>query len=147
MPIDPRALRIRIYDWILSRGGAPTSADLAQSFGVEPDDARRALGRLKIGKTLLVSPETGEIWMAGPFAAAETPYRIVGARTQWFANCAWDMLGVAQLVNEPVRIETRCTDCAEPMRLRVDPPGQPSGDGVVHFLVPARRWYDDIGFT
>jgi hypothetical protein len=23
----------------------------------------------------------------------------------------------------------------------------PSIDAVVHFLVPARRWYDDIGFT
>jgi len=87
--------------------------------------------------------------MAGPFAAAETPYRVIGRHIQWFANCAWDMLGVAVIANERVRIEARCTDCGEPMKLVVDPSEPPTDveSSVVHFLVPARRWYDDIGFT
>jgi hypothetical protein len=112
-------------------------------------DAQRALAELKVGKTLLVHPETGEIWMAGPFSALETPYRVFGHGAQWFANCAWDMLGVAVIVNEPVRIEARCSDCGEPMSFQVDPArgSVRPNDAVVHFLLPARRWYEDIGFT
>jgi hypothetical protein len=105
------------------------------------------LAELKIGKTVLVHPQTGEIWMAGPFAAASTPYRVVGSRTSWWANCAWDMMGVAFLADEPVRIESVCTDCAAPMTFDLDPREGSPGTAVVHFLMPARRWYDDIGYT
>jgi hypothetical protein len=33
------------------------------------------------------------------------------------------------------------------MTILTDPSTAPTEDAVVHFLVPARRWYDDIGFT
>ena len=46
-----------------------------------------------------------------------------------------------------VQIETRCTDCAEAMTIAGDPDIEPSDDAVVHFLMPAAHWYDDIGFT
>ena len=86
--------------------------------------------------------------MAGPFAAAESPYRVVGSNVRWWANCAWDMFGVAMIANEKVRIDTSCADCRAPMTLHADPARPPSDDGVVvHFLVPARHWYEDIAFT
>jgi alkylmercury lyase-like protein len=145
--VDARALRTHIYDWILARGVPPTSGEIGAALRTDAAEIRRALRELKIGKTVLVSPDSGEIWMAGPFSAVETPYHVLGSRVRWFANCAWDMFGVATLANESVRIETRCTDCSEPIELRVDPGRMPSEAGVVHFLVPARRWYEDIGFT
>jgi hypothetical protein len=168
MPPSDRDLRIGVYEWIVERGMPPSNRELAASFGVAERDLTRALAALKIGKTVLVHPRTGEIWMAGPFAATESPYKVIGRKNHWFANCAWDMLGVAVIVNEPVRIEARCTDCDEPMTLDVEPrvdfvmvreskgssdPDRSMGGAylgmttVVHFLVPARRWYDDIGFT
>ena len=120
---------------------------MADEFGVSPEEIRRALGELKIGKTLLVHPRTGEIWMAGPFSSVETPYRVVGSRAQWFANCAWDMLGVTMITRERVTIDARCGDCHEPIRISADHESPPREPFVVHFLVPARRWYDDVGFT
>lgn len=144
---DAVALRVRVYDWLLERGAPPSSDELADHFRTTSADVKRALAELKIGKTVLVHPETGEVWMAGPFSAAPTPYRVIGSRTQWYANCAWDMLGVALIANETVRIETRCTDCEQPLSLTASPTSPPDEDAVVHFLVPARRWYDDIGFT
>jgi len=144
---DPAALRVFVYDSILSRGAPPSSRDIAAHFGVEPAAALRAIRALNVGKTVLPHPTTGEIWMAGPFASAPTPYTVLGRGVQWWANCAWDMLGVAVVAGQPVRIEARCTDCGEPMVLTVDPSRAFEGEGVVHFLVPARRWYDDIGFT
>ena len=145
--IDPVALRVFIYDELLDRGTPPTITGIASHFGVAPNAARDALAALRIGKTILVHPQTGEVWMAGPFAAAETPYRVSRGDRQWWANCAWDMFGVAVIVGAPVRVDTQCTDCGEPMTLVCDPDAPPNGEGVVHFLVPARRWYQNIGFT
>jgi hypothetical protein len=147
MAVDPVALRTYAYDELLARGAPPTIAAVGDHFHISPNEARRALTDLKIGKTILVHPQTGEIWMAGPFAATETAYQVSADNRQWWANCAWDMFGVAMIVNEPVQIDARCTDCGTPMTLRCDPATPPNGDGIVHFLVPARHWYDDIGFT
>jgi hypothetical protein len=146
-PDEATALRVLVYEWIMKHGVPPTTAEIGTALSISPASARLALAGLKIGKTVLPDPRTGEVWMAGPFSAAPTPYRVIGSRTSWWANCAWDMLGVAVLANEPVRIEASCADCGEPMILHADPRAKSSDVAVVHFLVPARRWYDDIGFT
>ena len=145
--IDPVALRVFVYDQLVDRGAAPSVALIANHFGTAPNDTRYALAELRIGKTILVHPDTGEIWMAGPFSATETAYRVTLGDRQWWANCAWDMFGVAVIVGAAVRVDARCGDCGEPMMLECDPAAPPNGNGVVHFLVPARRWYENIGFT
>jgi hypothetical protein len=146
--IDPGQLRVFVYDHIVARGRPPLSGQVAEQFGVSPEDALRAIREVKIGKTILPHPETGEIWMAGPFASSPSDYEVRGRDVRWWANCGWDMLGVAQLVGEPVRIDTRCGCCDAPISIDADAASDPVDAGhVVHFLVPARRWYDDIGFT
>jgi hypothetical protein len=145
--MNATTLRVFVYDWLLARGTPPSTSAIASHFGTSVDGARTAIGELKIGKTILPYPQTGEIWMAGPFSAVPTPYRVLGAKVAWWANCAWDMFGVAILAGEPVRIETSCTDCGDPMVFQAHPQRGTLDDGIVHFLVPARRWYDDLGFT
>jgi hypothetical protein len=146
-PSSARDLRIHIYDRLLESGRPPTCAEIGKHFHLSESEARRTIAEMKIGKTVLPDPKTGEIWMAGPFAAQPTTYRVVGSRTQWFANCAWDMFGVAMIAGEKVRIEAQCTDCGAPMHMHADPRTVPTDEGIVHFLVPARRWYEDIRFT
>ena len=145
--IDSAPLRIFVYDEILARGVPPSAASIAAHFESSPAEARRSLANLNIGKTVLVDPASGEIWMAGPFSAVPTPYRVVGQGREWWANCAWDMFGVAAIANERVTVHTRCTDCGHPMTIICDPDVAPHDEGVVHFLLPASRWYEDIGFT
>jgi hypothetical protein len=146
--IDSRHLLVYVYDQLLARGAPPSSSEIAAHFDAARDEVLRALRELKVGKTLLADPRTGEIWMAGPFSAVPTPYEVAADGVRWWANCAWDMLGIPVVADRPVHIDARCTDCGEAMTFDVDP-GQStiSAEGVVHFLVPARRWYDDIGFT
>jgi alkylmercury lyase-like protein len=145
--IDAAELRVFIYDWIVAHGEPPLSPDIGAHLGVSPAAARLALANLNIGKAVLCHPTTGEIWMAGPFAASETAYRVIGSRTSWWANCAWDSLGVAAIVKEDVVIEASCSDCGDPMRIRVKRDDGVRGDGIVHLLVPMRDWYRDIGYT
>jgi hypothetical protein len=146
--IDARHLLVFIYDQLLAHGAPPTSSDIAAHFDATPDLALRALNMLNVGKTVLLNPRTGEIWMAGPFSAVPTPYEVSADGVRWWANCAWDMLGIPVVADRRVHIDASCTDCGEPMVFDVDP-RQPTLDveGVVHFLLPARRWYEDIGFT
>jgi hypothetical protein len=146
--MSDEALRVFIYDQTIGHGPIPTSDTIASHFDSDAAEVRRRLALLRIGKTVAVHPSTGEVWMAGPFSAEPSSYRLTDGATTWYANCAWDMFGVAMLVDRPLVAHTACTDCGEPMTLACDPSRPPAGDaGVVHFLVPARRWYDDLGFT
>lgn len=145
--MNPIELRVHVYEHLVAHGVPPTCGEIGAHFGESAEDARAALGALRIGKTILVHPKTGEIWMAGPFAAAPTPYRVSRGEARWFANCAWDMLGIPFIVGGDVHIDASCVDCGAPMAIRGGLRGAPDIDAVVHFLVPARRWYDDIGFT
>jgi alkylmercury lyase-like protein len=144
--VDAVDLRVFIYDWIVAHGEPPLTQDIGAHIGVSPAEAREAIANLNIGKAVLCDPATGEIWMAGPFAAKETPYHVFGSRASWWANCAWDSLGIAAIVNEDVVIEGSCADCGDPMRIRVKR-GAVQGDGLVHLLLPMRDWYRDIGYT
>ena len=141
-------LRTFIYDHVITSGKLPLTAEIGLRFGITPVEARNRLASLKIGKTVLVHPETGEIWMAGPFASSSCGYELSDGTTTWQANCAWDAFGVAELVGKPLQARTNCPDCNKEIEFRCDPerPWNPPG-AIVHFLVPARHWYDNIGFT
>jgi hypothetical protein len=145
--IDAHLLRRFIYDRIAETGRPPLLAEIGARFGVASGQAREAVGSLGIGKTVLPHPATGEIWMAGPFSVAPTPYAVRCGTVTFHANCAWDMLGIPALLGRSAEIAAACTDCGEDMSMTVDPEVGPNVAGVVHFLLPARRWYDDIGFT
>jgi alkylmercury lyase-like protein len=147
MNMNADDLRIFTYDHLVANGFPPTLDEIATHFGVTRFVARKKLEALKIGKTILLRPHSGEIWMAGPFSATRTDYEVVAGNRTYYANCAWDMLGIPIVLNEPVEIRTKCTDCGAAMTISGDPTKAPSENGVVHFLVPAGRWYEDIGFT
>lgn len=145
--LDPIALRQFVYEDILAEGVPPSSARIAARFKVPQPDALRALAELKIGKTVLVHPVTGEIWMAGPFSSVPTAYVVERDARQWWANCIWDLLGVAVLVGQPVQLHASCVGSGEPFVADLDPARGIASDWVAHFLLPAREWYTDIGFT
>jgi hypothetical protein len=65
--------------------------------------------------------------------------------TSWFANCVWDGLSILALVGDGA-LETHSPATGQPIRFAVRD-RIVAGEGVVHFLVPAARFWDDIGFT
>ena len=96
---------------------------------------------------LVLEPGADAIRMANPFSAVPTPYRVQAGGRSWFANCAWDAFGVCAALGTDGEISSACPDCGEPIEIafregRADP-----DEHVVHLLVPAARWWDDIAFT
>jgi hypothetical protein len=94
-----------------------------------------------------VLDQAGELRMANPFSVVETPHRVDAAGRSWFANCGWDAFGIGAALHIDSTIHTTCPDCAEPIDVEVRD-GLPTATGPVwHVLVPARDWWNDIGFT
>ena len=149
-------LRVFVYDQIAARGRPPASTEIGAHFGITADDARGAIADARLGKELFPDPTTGEIAIAGPVAGVPTHYRVIADGVTWFANSAWDMLGVAAMFMKEVAIDARCGDCGEVVKFTLDPVAFPAfsfpkgetGDGLlVHFQLPANRWDEDIAAT
>lgn len=143
-----RTVRLAVYRKVVEDGRPPTPDDLAAELGVAITDVRSSLGRLADAHALVLQPGTSSIWMAAPFSAVATPFDVAVGDRHYFANCIWDALGIPACLHVDARIDSSCPDCAEPLRLEVrDGALQEPADGVLHFAIPAARWWEDIGAT
>ena len=144
-------LRIRshVYSSFVRDGNARTAAETGAELGLDEVEISAAYRRLHDAHALVLRPGTTEIRMLNPFSAVETPHRVETVGRSWFANCAWDALGIpAALHADEALIESECPDCGETLELELLGGELARGEELlVHFVVPARRWWDDIGFT
>lgn len=141
-------VRRQVYFSVVAQGRPPTSAETADALELLEPEAAAAYRRLHDAHAIVLFPGTTEIWMAHPFCFAPTPHRVISGGRAWTGSCAWDALGIPGALHGDGRIESACACCAEPLTLVVDDGRLVDGaDVLAHFLVPARRWWDDIGFT
>ena len=85
--------------------------------------------------------------MANPLSATPTTFRVATPRRQYWATCAWDAFGVVAMLGGDGSVAAQCPDCNEPLTLRIEGRQLLTTDGVAHFVVPARRWWENIAFT
>ena len=137
-------VRNAIYAAIAS-GTRPELAALSDRLGLDRGCRAMRIARWPTRMSSCCSQGTLDIWWAPPFSPVPTPFRVAPA-------------GV---VVRPVRVgrvrhsgraRTRCADrrrCA--LVGRADAcgveHGRAYGDGVIHLLVPAAHFWDDIGYT
>jgi len=141
-------VRLAVYRKFVDEGRPPTALEIAGALGVATADIEASFHRLADGHVLVLAPGTFSIWMANPFSAIPTPFEVEVADRRYFGNCIWDALGIPVCLKKDGRIRTRCPDCSEPMSLDVRGGSlDSSSEGVIHFAVPAARWWDDIGST
>jgi hypothetical protein len=148
--VDESDLRIRteVYGSFTRGGRAPSAAETAAALGLETEEVDEAFRRLHEAHALVLQPGTTEIRMLNPFSAVETPHRVQADGRAWYANCAWDALGIPAALHADGVIQSPCPDCGEPLELEVrDGELVRGAELLVHFVVPARHWWDDIGFT
>jgi hypothetical protein len=114
-------------------------------IGVEP--VIDALHELAEGHLIVLVPDADRIWMAHPFSGVATDFRVRSGEREWFANCIWDSFGILAAVGAEGTIHARCPDCAESIVVGSDSERSLVDDMLVHFAVPARSWWEDIGYT
>ena len=145
-PADHDSLvRRQVYAATLALGVPPTIADLCVSTRLPAAEVRNSLQRLAAGDVLVLQ-HSGEILMAAPYSAVPTGFLVETPRYRAFANCIWDALGIPAMSGESAVIRTACGCCGEQQALTVEGDSV-TGDGVIHFAVPAAHWWDDIVFT
>lgn len=140
-------LRQAIYAHTLLHSRPPASDQLAAALQVSPDEIRAGLQRLAAAHVIVLQPGSGEILMAAPFSAVPTPFPLTTAAQSYYGNCIWDALGAVAMLNTDAVITTACGCCGDSLALTVTAGALHAPASLVHFALPAARWWDDIVFT
>ncbi len=140
-------VRLEVYGFFVRQGRPPVPAEVAETLGVDQSAVEESLRRLAENHVLVLAPGTPYIWMANPLSALPTPYKVEAAGRTWFGNCIWDALGIVAMLGGDGSVKTWCADCGTHLTTEVVDHRLASVEGVVHFAVPAARWWDDIGFN
>ena len=136
-------VRNAVYAAILERSVPPSVDETAAVLGVSPDAVRAAYERLNDRHALFLTPGSHDVRMAHPFSGVPTPFRVESDDRVYWANCAWDALGIPAALHADARIEAPLAS-GETHRFAIAAGRVQGWDGIVHFPLPFRRWYDDL---
>ncbi len=140
-------VKVAIYRYFAETGVQPTPADVAESVGTDIERVLGAYPRLRAQRVLALEADGTSIRMAPPFSGVPTQHTVMVGGRQYFANCAWDALGVIAALHQPGVVHSRCEQSGEPLHLQVSLDGPEPTTWLFHCLVPAARWWEDIVFT
>lgn len=142
-----RDVRLAVSRKFIDEEAPPTVDELAAQLGTDTASIEASLRRLEEAHMLTLVPGTSSVWMAFPFSAIPTPFEVRVGDRRYFGNCIWDALGIPVCLDADATIDSSCPDCSEPLRLEVRDGSLLPAEGVIHFAVPAARWWEDIGAT
>jgi hypothetical protein len=140
-------IRAFIYQHFAETTRPPHVEEVASHFDLPLETAASAYEELHRRHALYLKPGTHEVLMANPFSGVETPFRVRANGKVYFANCAWDSLGIPAALHVDAEIEAACAQSGEPIQFRVTGEHIQGSDALVHFLIPFREWYNDLTFT
>jgi hypothetical protein len=141
-----RAVREAIYAAVVQTGTAPSANEIAGAVNLTVSLVEDAFRSLADAHVIVLQPGTTVIRWAPPFSAVATPFRVSAGALSWYAPCAWDAFGVLAAVKQDGSIDARCANTNEPVPCGVEG-GRSVGEGVIHLLVPAAHFWDDILYT
>jgi hypothetical protein len=140
-------VKLAIYRHFAETGAAPRCEEIAERVGLTIGEATQAYQRLRTQRVLALEPDGVSIRMAPPFSGVATQHVVQTETQRYFANCAWDALGIPAALHQRATVYSRCEQSMEPLRLEVGLEGPARTNWVFHCLVPAAHWWDDIVFT
>jgi len=141
------AVKIAVYRTAAQMGSVPHLAQVAALVGAPPAAVKEAYARLRAQRLLLLEADGATIRMAPPFSGVPTQHRVTVDGVVYYANCAWDVLGIPAALHRPGLVHSRCEESLEPLVLEVGLGGPAPSTWLFHCLVPAARWWDDLVFT
>ena len=140
-------VRAFIYQHFAETTRPPHVGEVASHFALSHEETASAYEELHRRHALYLKPDTQEILMANPFSGVETPFTVRANSKTYFANCAWDSLGIPAALHSDAEIEASCAQSGEPLHLRVSGGEVRGSEALVHFLIPFRDWYNDLTST
>ncbi len=142
-----REVRLYVFGQAAETARVPGPGEIAAALGRPQSEIEESLRRLAAGRVLILAPGTANIWAPNPFCAVPSSFRVTARGRNYWGICIWDALGIPAALHADATITARCGDCDQEIVLEVRGDALVSGEGLVHFGVPAARWWDNIGFT
>ena len=127
----------------------PSVDETAEHFGFSTDEATELYKELHNRHALFLDVDEVAIRMANPFSGIPTDFRVHANGKTYFANCAWDMLGIPAALHCDAVINAICTESNESVEIQIQNGNLrfTNYDLLIHFPLPFTRWYDDLVFT
>ena len=140
-------VKLAVYRYFAETAAPPTVRDLARRIDVSDAAVRESFARLRSQRLLLLEDDGESIRMAPPFSGVPTQHVVEAGGRAYYANCAWDALGIPAALHTEARVLSRCEQSGEPLRLSVGLGGPEPSSWLFHCPVPAAHWWDDLVFT
>ena len=140
-------VKLAVYRHFAETGQRPSPESVAARVGSDVESVVDAYSRLRSQRVLALETDCSSIRMAPPFSGVPTQHVVIVDGKQYFANCAWDALGIPAALNRSGMVYSRCEQSGEPLRLAVGSDEPEPSTWLFHCLVPAAKWWDDIVFT
>ena len=139
-------IRLFVYQHFAETTRSPRLEETAAQFGFTHEEAASAYEELHQRHALFLKPITHEILMANPFSGMQTPFKVHANNKTYFANCAWDSLGIPAALHVDAEVEAVCAQSGESIHLTVSGQQVRDSNVLVHFFVPFKDWYTDLSF-
>jgi Alkylmercury lyase len=140
-------VRLHVYEKFVADGRPPTPAETGRALGLTAEEAEEAYLRLAEAHVFILAPSSKAIWAANPLCATPSAFLVEAGGRSRYGICVWDALGIPAMLGTDGRVSTPCPDCGEALEFAVHDGELAPAEAVVHFAVPARRWWENIAFT
>lgn len=145
--LNNATLHYIIIDTILEKGWAPSALALSEKFDVDAQRIGMALKELAEYHGVVLHPGTDEVWVAHPFSTSPTGFLVRAGEREWWGNCAWCSLGVAELAGRSATITTAIGATGRQVTVRINDGEVIDKDYVIHFPVKMVNAWDNVLFT
>ncbi len=136
-----------VYSHFAETTRPPSVDETATHFSISIEEASELYQELNNRHSFFLEPGTLAIRMANPFSGIPTDFKVHANGKTYYANCAWDMLGIPAALHCDAVIDAVCTESNETVQLQVKDGQITNSQLLVHFPLPFSRWYDDLVFT
>jgi hypothetical protein len=141
------SVKLALYGSPRSRGVSLVPDAVAERVGDTPAAVKEAYLRLRTRRLLWLEADGVTVRMAPPFSGVPTQHHVMVDGIEYYANCAWDALGIPAALHRPGLVRSRCEQSLAPLDLHVGLEGPEPSPWLFHCLVPAAKWWDDLVFT
>src|SRR5438034_1150017 len=107
-------VKLAIYAHLAETTRVPTIQEVGARVEAGFGEVRQAFSRLYASRVLVLEGDGATLRMAPPWSGVPTQHRVRIADKEYFANCAWDALGIPAALHQPGEVFSRCEQTAEP---------------------------------
>jgi len=140
-------VKLAVYRHFAETGHAPAVRTIAERLGVDAEAIQRSFAALRAARVPFLEPDDVTIRRAPPFSGVPTDHVVRVRERRYYANCAWDALGIPAALHAPAKVQSRCAQTGERLDLEVGLDGPGPSPWIFHSLVPAAKWWQDLVFT